>query len=174
VEDEEPAHVAGAQRGEPAAIAWLYDRYFDRIYRYVLFKLGNPHEAEDIAESVFLRMIEAIGGFQWQGASFAAWLYRIAHNQIVDVLRQRTRRPQVDLDPLATLLVAETGDPLRAQAAAEPVDAGVQVAHREADVVYAGQAQFCRLLSHPDSSCGIASIIDPLSRHGASERLLQA
>lgn len=111
MEDEEPAHVAGAQRGEPAAIAWLYDRYFDRIYRYVLFKLGNPHEAEDIAESVFLRMIEAIGGFQWQGASFAAWLYRIAHNQIVDVLRQRTRRPQVDLDPLATLLVAETGDP---------------------------------------------------------------
>jgi RNA polymerase sigma-70 factor (ECF subfamily) len=123
-DDEERVYVERARQGDPSAIGWLYDRYFDRIYRYVLFKVGNPEEAEDVAEAVFLRMIEAIATFQWQGTSFAAWLYRIAHNQVVDLLRQRTRRPQVDLDPLASMLVAETGDP---QAWAEAADMRAQL-----------------------------------------------
>ncbi len=108
---EERQRVEQARAGDGEAVGWLYDRYVDRIYRYVLFKVGNPEEAEDIAETVFLRMIEALPTFQWQGVSFAAWLYRIAHNGIVDSLRRHTRRPQVDIDPLATLLVAEGGDP---------------------------------------------------------------
>jgi RNA polymerase sigma-70 factor (ECF subfamily) len=110
-DDEERLRVQQAQAGSADAVGWLYDRYFDRIYRYALFKVGSPEEAEDVAEGVLLSMIEALPTFQWQGVSFAAWLYRIAHNGIVDVLRLRTRRPQVDIDPLATLLVAETGDP---------------------------------------------------------------
>ncbi|HUS17653.1 MAG TPA: sigma-70 family RNA polymerase sigma factor [Chloroflexia bacterium] len=110
-DNDERNQVEQARLGDSAAIGWLYDRYFDRIYRYVLFKVGNPEEAEDVAEAVFLRMIEALPGFQWQGSSFAPWLYRIAHNQVVDLLRQRTRRPQVALDPMASMLVAESGDP---------------------------------------------------------------
>src|SRR5205807_9475770 len=60
----------------------------------------------------------------------------------------------------------------------EPVDTGVKVAHCEGDVVDAGQGRFvrwlCPGLCHDDSPCGIASIIDPLSRHGESDRLAQA
>lgn len=109
--DDEQVWVERARHGDSAAIGWLYDRYFDRIYRYILFKVGNPEEAEDLAAGVFLRMVESISTFHWQGTSFAAWLYRIAHNLVVDWLRQRTRRPQVDIEPLAGVLVAETGDP---------------------------------------------------------------
>jgi RNA polymerase sigma-70 factor (ECF subfamily) len=91
----------------------LYERYFDRIYKYVCLKIGNPVEAEDITEQVFLKMIEAIDDFQWQGSSFASWLYRIAHNQVVDTLRQQSRRPQVPLEPVGVLLPSERDDPHR-------------------------------------------------------------
>ncbi|MGI8588249.1 MAG: sigma-70 family RNA polymerase sigma factor [Chloroflexia bacterium] len=110
-DDQEQEHVERAREGDPEAIGWLYDRYFDRIYRYVLFKVGSQEEAEDIAAGVFLRMVESIGSFQSRGSSFASWLYRIAHNQVVDLLRQKTRRPQVDIDPLAAMLTSEIGDP---------------------------------------------------------------
>jgi RNA polymerase sigma-70 factor (ECF subfamily) len=113
--DEERQWVQKAQSGDAsersAAVGWLYERYFDRIYRYVYLKLGDATEAEDITEQVFLKMIEAIGAFQWQGASFASWLYRIAHNQIVDLSRQRTRRPQTSLEPISETLPSERDDP---------------------------------------------------------------
>lgn len=110
-DENERAWVERARAGDTVAMGWLYDRYFDRIYRYVLLKIGSPEEAEDLAGQVFLRMIESIAGFQWQGSTFAAWLYRIAHNLMVDSLRQRARRPQVDIALLAHVLLAETGDP---------------------------------------------------------------
>lgn len=109
--DEERSWVEQARVGDPAGVGYLYERYVDRIYRYILLKIGDPHEAEDLTGQVFVRMLENIGNFQWQGVSFQAWLYRIAHNLVVDHLRQRTRRPQVPLEPLAGSLVAEADDP---------------------------------------------------------------
>jgi RNA polymerase sigma-70 factor (ECF subfamily) len=109
--DDERSWVERARRSDPEAIGWLYESYFDRIYRYTYLKIGDATEAEDITEQVFLKMIEAIGTFRWQGSSFASWLYRIAHNQIVDTLRQRTRRPQVPLEPIGDVLPSERGDP---------------------------------------------------------------
>lgn len=108
---DEREWVEKAQTGDPEAIGWLYERYFDRIYKYIYLKLGDPTESEDIAEGVFLKMIEAIGTFHWQGASFASWLYRIAHNQVVDFARRQARRPQTPLEPLSDMLPAERDDP---------------------------------------------------------------
>lgn len=109
--DEERSWVDKARAGDPEACGWLYERYFDRIYRYVYLKLGDPSDAEDIAEQVFLKMIESVKGFQWQGSSFASWLYRIAHNQIVDFLRQHLRRPQTSLDAVGDVLPSKRDDP---------------------------------------------------------------
>jgi RNA polymerase sigma-70 factor, ECF subfamily len=111
--DDERQWVQRAQSGDPEAVGWLYERYFSRIYKYSYLKLGDPTEAEDVTEGVFLKMIEAIGTFRWQGSSFASWLYRIAHNQVVDLARQRTRRPQTSLEPVGDTLPAEKGDPQR-------------------------------------------------------------
>jgi RNA polymerase sigma-70 factor, ECF subfamily len=111
--DDERSCVERARTGDPEAVGWLYERYFDRIYKYIYLKVGDPTDAEDITEQVFLKMIEGIASFQWQGSSFSSWLYRIAHNQVVDTLRQHQRRPQVALEPVADMLPSERDDPHR-------------------------------------------------------------
>lgn len=108
---DERFYVELARTGDPEAVGWLYERYFDRIYRYIYLKIGDVADAEDLTEQVFLKMIEAVASFRWQGATFASWLYRIAHNQVVDTIRQRTRRPQTSLEPVAETLPSERGDP---------------------------------------------------------------
>jgi RNA polymerase sigma-70 factor (ECF subfamily) len=97
-EQEERALVERAQAGDTAAYGDLYERHVDRIYSYVSFKLGDRTEAEDVTEQVFLRALESLGSYCWQGVPFSSWLFRIAHNQIVDHLRRRSRRPQTALD----------------------------------------------------------------------------
>ena len=110
---DERSWVELARSGDPEAVGWLYERYFDRIYKYVYLKIGDATEAEDLTEQVFLKMIEAIHGFQWQGTTFAAWLYRIAHNQVVDTIRQHSRRPQTSLEPVVDVLPSEKDDPYK-------------------------------------------------------------
>jgi RNA polymerase sigma-70 factor (ECF subfamily) len=113
--EDERSWVEIARTGDPSersdAVGRLYERYFDRIYKYVNLKIGDSTEAEDLTEQVFVKMLEAIGSFRWQGSSFASWLFRIAHNQVVDHVRQRARRPQVSLDPIGAYLPAENYDP---------------------------------------------------------------
>jgi len=110
-DDEERTWVEQARAGDSTAVGVLYEHYVDRIYRYIVLKIGDPQEAEDLTGQVFVRMIEAISNFQWQGVSFQSWLYRIAHNLVVDHLRQRARRPQVALEALEGTLLSDGDDP---------------------------------------------------------------
>lgn len=110
-QEEERSWVELARTGDPEAVGWLYEHYFNRIYRYIYLKIGDATDAEDLTEQVFLKMIEAIHKFEWQGTTFAAWLYRIAHNQVVDIIRQSSRRPQTSLEPVADVLPSEKDDP---------------------------------------------------------------
>ena len=82
--------------GDAAAFGALYERFLDPIYRYFYYRTGNPTEAEDLTEQVFLNAWQAIGKFRWQGRPFLAWLYRLAHNLHADHLR--ARRPAVQLE----------------------------------------------------------------------------
>lgn len=109
--DLERAWVERAQAGDSEAIGWLYEHYFDRIYKYSYLKIGDAIEAEDITEQVFLKMLEALNTFRWQGSSFASWIFRIAHNQVVDHVRHSSRHPQVPLEPAGVLLPSEGYDP---------------------------------------------------------------
>lgn len=109
--DDERSWVERARTGDAEAIGWLYEHYFDRIHRYVYLKIGDPTDSEDITEQVFLKMLEAIGNFRWQGSTFASWLFRIAHNLTVDYVRQHSRRPQVSLEPVGDLLPSNGPDP---------------------------------------------------------------
>jgi RNA polymerase sigma-70 factor (ECF subfamily) len=82
-----------AARDDPAQFAPVYERYFDRIFAYCRYRVG-PQEAEDVTSQVFIRALDGLDGYR--GGSVAAWLFRIAHNCVVDHLRYR--RPQVSLD----------------------------------------------------------------------------
>ncbi len=94
--------VKQAQAGDSSAFAQLYEMYYDPIYRYVSFKCGNQLEAEDLSGEVFLKMLESIHTFKFRGFPFTSWLYRIAHNVVVDYFRRRGRRPTVPLDNAIT------------------------------------------------------------------------
>jgi RNA polymerase sigma-70 factor (ECF subfamily) len=97
VQDEESL-VRRAQQRDQGAFAQLYEEYFDKIYRYVVLRIGNETEAEDVTQQVFLNTLQSISSFRWKGVPFSAWLFRIAHNQVVDYLRKKTRQATESLD----------------------------------------------------------------------------
>ena len=88
--------IQRAQRGDATAFGDLYEQQLAAIYRYIFYRVGNVAEAEDLTETVFLKAWEALGHYRWREVPFSAWLYRIAHNVIVD--RYRSKRDLVPLD----------------------------------------------------------------------------
>lgn len=106
--DPVEALVRRAQDGDASSFAGLYERFHDKIFRYVYFKTGNPNDAEDITEDVFLRMLESINSFRWKGHPFSSWLFRIAHNLIVDHFRKRSRQKNTPLEDAGELAGASS------------------------------------------------------------------
>jgi RNA polymerase sigma-70 factor (ECF subfamily) len=95
-DDRDPAiarAVARAQAGDMDAIRFLYLRYRNNIYGYVLSMLRDPHDAEDVTQLVFLKLISAIGRYQAREVPFTSWILRVARNAAVDHLRQRRALP---------------------------------------------------------------------------------
>ena len=84
--------VDAARAGDEQALSELYLLYFPRVYRYILARTGNQYDAEDLAEEVFMKVIEAIERFEWRDAPFSAWLFRIAHNAVISKRRKETSR----------------------------------------------------------------------------------
>jgi RNA polymerase sigma-70 factor, ECF subfamily len=97
---------------EPAAFDGLYLLFADRVFRYLLARIGDPDLAEDITAQVFLRLIEKIGiyriGPRDNVAIFSAWLYRLAHNKMVDVLRSHKRTQESPLEHAAHVVSGQT------------------------------------------------------------------
>jgi RNA polymerase sigma-70 factor, ECF subfamily len=85
--------VERAQAGDRRALEELYLLHFDRIYSYLHMSVGNRHDAEDLTNQTFVRMLESIGRFEWRKVPISAWLFRIAHNLAMDHFRA-TRRMQ--------------------------------------------------------------------------------
>jgi RNA polymerase sigma-70 factor, ECF subfamily len=75
--------IAAAQK-DPARFTELYEENFERVYAFVARRLRNRDDAEDVTSEVFRDALANIGKFEWRGAPFAAWLYRIASNAIAD------------------------------------------------------------------------------------------
>jgi len=91
--------VRRAQRREPEAFGQLYEEHFDRIYRYVVLRVRNQADAEDITQQVFLKALENIGSYRWRGMPFSSWLFRIAHNLVVDHWKKKGREKVVAVAP---------------------------------------------------------------------------
>lgn len=105
--------LAKAKHADPTALAALYDQYVGRIYSYVYHRVGQAELAEDLTGQVFMRMLEAIRtGHGWR-TSFSGWLYRIAHNLVIDHYRRRNQTSTVELEEVPSLTASE-GDPARA------------------------------------------------------------
>ena len=81
--------LARAIQGDAEAFGDLYERHLDEILRYVFYRVANRFEAEDLTETVFLKAWEALPRFESSRVNLRAWLYRIAHNVVVDHYRMR-------------------------------------------------------------------------------------
>lgn len=88
-----------AAQADRAAFDVLYRRYLDRVYGYAFYQLGDHHDAEDATERTFMAALRALPTFTDEGASFRAWLFRIAHNTIANARRSRIRRSVVPMHP---------------------------------------------------------------------------
>jgi len=112
---EEPDHETGpwalvkaAQAGDMAAFGELFDRYYDVVYRYVLFRMGDRSFAEDVAQETFVRACRHAGSYDARRGRVATWLLTIARNAAIDAIRVRKPEP-LDPDVLAGRLQAADG-----------------------------------------------------------------
>lgn len=87
-----------AQQGDAQAFGRLYDDYAERVYRYFAFRLRDAMEAEDLTAETFIKAWQHLRNYRARTAPFSAWLFRIAHNVLVDHWRRRARRATVPLD----------------------------------------------------------------------------
>jgi len=77
-----------AAKGDRTAFGEIYTRYLNPIYRYVFYRVGDDEDAEDLTEQVFLKAWQSIPGYKDQGLKLTSWLYRIAHNVVIDHFRK--------------------------------------------------------------------------------------
>ncbi len=120
------ALVRQAQAGDSAAFEAIYHHFADPIFRFLYARCGDAGLAEELAGDFWVRVVEQLPRFRYPAdrneAAFAAWLYRIARNMVIDDHRQRAKRPLdldettvvVDHDPNAGMIAAEERDALRA------------------------------------------------------------
>jgi RNA polymerase sigma-70 factor, ECF subfamily len=94
---DERRQIEAAQR-DSRRFADLYESNFERVYAFIIRRVGDRHDAEDLTAEVFHLALKNIGRFEWRGVPFAAWLYKIASNEIVD-RSQKTARQLPRLDP---------------------------------------------------------------------------
>jgi RNA polymerase sigma-70 factor (ECF subfamily) len=96
-EHDERTLIEAAQ-ADPARFVDLYERYFHRVYGFVIRRTGSRTEAEDITSDVFERALTNLARYEWRGLPFSAWLFRIAANAMADRRRQ-IARDSSDLPP---------------------------------------------------------------------------
>ena len=89
-------------RHDISAFNELYALYFPGVYAYINYRVSRVQDAEDLVASTFLKATERLGQFEWRGdGSFAAWLFRIAHDLVVDSYRRDGKVPDsVSIDEL--------------------------------------------------------------------------
>lgn len=90
--------IARAKEGDKRAYGKLFRLCYKDIYDYILRRVGNVHDAEDLTMDVFTKGYTGVTSFEERGHSVRAWFYRIAHNSVVDHFR--VRRESVDIDEI--------------------------------------------------------------------------
>ncbi len=150
---DEKVLIERAIRGDANAFGELYSLHLDAIYRYIFFRTGEQQEAEDLTENVFLKAWQALPGYKDYGNPFSSWLYRIAHNVVVD--HHRRIKPvlgNTDIDLLDGLqdTAADTlGLVLQAEQIDELGKAVIQLTPEQQQVII---LRFIEGLSHAEIS----------------------
>ena len=89
-EPDEQRLVEAAQK-DPSRFAELYENNFERVYAFVASRIYDRDAAQDVTAEVFHQALANLGQFEWRGAPFSAWLFRIAANAIMDRRKNAAR-----------------------------------------------------------------------------------
>lgn len=127
--------VAALVAHEPAAWRHLFEEQYDRVYRYAYLRTGNAADADDVASTTFAEAVRGIGRYQHRGTPIAAWLFRIAHNETVDLLKRRARRLSVTLEHPQVAHAAAPDDIASADHRREVAEALGVLKHEHRDVL---------------------------------------
>ena len=84
--------IEAAQK-DPSRFGELYEFHFERVYAYIARRVPDRASAQDLTSHVFHQALANLGKFKWRGAPFAAWLFRIAANSIIDHAKRTAREP---------------------------------------------------------------------------------
>ena len=135
------------------AFGRLYDEYVDPIFRYIYYKVGNFAEAQDLTGQTFLKAFENIDSYELRDVAFSSWLYRIAHNLVVDYFRRESKRENVPIDE----------QPPAASTRGNPVE--TVMADMESERLYGA----IRKLTHNQREVVVLKFIDNLSNGQVAE-----
>lgn len=98
--------IEAAQK-DPSRFAELYEDNFERVYAYIARRVRSREEAQDLTSEVFHRALSTLAQFEWRGVPFAAWLYRIAANAIIDRARRAAKEQELpagfDVPPIVSV-----------------------------------------------------------------------
>ena len=123
---DDEALLERAKAYDEEALAEIYDAYAARIYGYIYRRVGDRMLAESLAGEVFVRMLSAIRADQAWRSSFSGWLYRIAHNLVVDHYRRNPEEGEAPLDGQELATEGTPADALREKASRERLLSAVQ------------------------------------------------
>ena len=96
-----------AAKEDPARFAELYENNFDRVYAFIARRVRDRNEAEDLTAEVFHHALAALPRFEWRGAPFAAWLFKIALNAIIDRSKRAAKEQQAEIIEISTEVNAQ-------------------------------------------------------------------
>jgi RNA polymerase sigma-70 factor (ECF subfamily) len=89
--EEERSLLERVKQHDQQALAEVHDRYFDPLYRYLNYRLGEPDVAADLTGEVFLALVKALKGNKPPKVSLSGWLYSVARNLAADYIKEKTR-----------------------------------------------------------------------------------
>ncbi len=96
--DEASPELLSQAAHDPRAVGEVYEIYYNRIFSFAVRRLLNTEDAEDVTASTFLKMARNLRKYRRTGRPFSSWLYRIAVNEINDLLRKRSKIRIISID----------------------------------------------------------------------------
>lgn len=91
-------------RVDARAFGVLYDHYFPRVYNYVYLRVQDRAISDDLVSTIFMRALDRLDTYREERGAFGVWLFRIAHNTVVDHYRSAARQASLPLEQVESLV----------------------------------------------------------------------
>jgi RNA polymerase sigma-70 factor (ECF subfamily) len=106
-EETEEIEILIKSKSNPQAFKPIYQKYYKKIFLFILHRIGDKITTADLTQQVFLKALSSLGKFEFRGLPFSAWLYRVAINECNDFFRKAKRSRMVTLEDANVELLYE-------------------------------------------------------------------